>query len=176
MILGPKLKRYIRYAEATVIVVLLAVALFTYRELSNLRKYPVALPKYEFEIAGNAGDTVRTRGTWTSETGMPGTLGTSSIECGKATMRCVESTAQVVFLSGRGLLESTTTQFEVERWTDKEIVARPSSLPCRTRSLVLDLVAKRAHSISSPVAGVINCTGGETRTFDLVAGYAARVE
>src|SRR5512146_1064171 len=64
MTLKPKVKKYIRYAEATVIVVLLAVALLTYRELSNLRKYPVALPKYEFEIAGNAGDTVRTRGTW----------------------------------------------------------------------------------------------------------------
>jgi hypothetical protein len=176
MTLDPRLQKYVRYAEAAVIVVLLAFALITYRELSTLRKYPVVLPTYDFEVGSDGGDLVKTRGTWTSQGGVPGTLGTSSIECGKSAMRCVESTAQVVFISGRGVLESSLAQFDIDRWTDKEIVAKPYAVRCTTRTLVLDLVKKRAHSSSTPNPDVSNCEQTSARSFDLVAGYSSRAE
>lgn len=175
MTLGPKLRKYIRYTEATVLIALLGWASITYRELSALRKHPVALPTYDFEVSGT-GDVVKMHGTWTSEGGIPGSLGTTSIECVKSAMRCVESTAEVIFLSGRGLLESRMAQFDVATWTDDEIVARPYELRCRTRTLVLDLAKKRAHSRSSPNPDVSFCEAQPARSYELVAGYAARAE
>jgi len=177
MTLAPKLQRSIRYAEAAVVLVLLAFALVTYRELTSLRKYPVVLPTYDFEVTGDAGaPIVKTHGTWTSEGGIPGTLGTSTIECAKSAMRCVESTAQVVFISGRGLLESKMAQFEVASWTDREIVAKPDVLRCTTRTLVLDLVKKRARSTSTPNTDVSNCEPTQAHNYELVAGYTTRAE
>jgi hypothetical protein len=177
MTLAPNLQKSIRYGEAAVIVLLLAFALLTYRELSALRKYPVALPTYDFELTGDPrAPIVKTHGTWTSAGGIPGTLGTSSIECDKATMRCAESTAQVIFISGRGLLESKMAQFEIGSWSDREIVAKPEVLRCTTRTLVLDLVKKRARSGSTPNPDVNNCEPSAPRTYELVAGYTARAQ
>lgn len=175
MTLGPKLRKYIRYAEATLIVALLGWASITYRELSALRKRPVVLPTYEFDLSGS-GDVVKAHGTWTSDGGIPGSLGTTSIECMKSAMQCVESTAEVVFLSGRGLLESRMAQFDIATWTDAEIVAKPYEQRCSTRTLVLDLARKRAHSSSSPNPNVSFCEPQPARNYVLVAGYAAREE
>ena len=172
MTLGPKVRRYIRYTEAVVLIALVGWASLTYRELSALRRHPVALPTYDFEASGS-GDVVKAHGTWTSDGGIPGSLGTTSIECVKSAMRCVESTAEVVFLSGRGLLESRMAQFEVATWTDHEIVAKPYELRCTTRTLVLDLARKRAHSSSTPNPNVSFCESQPARSYDLVAGYAA---
>jgi hypothetical protein len=175
MTLGPELRKYIRYTEATVLVVLLGWASITYRELAALRRHPVALPSYEFEVNG-AGDVVRMHGTWTSEGGIPGSLGTTSIECVKPAMRCIESTAEVVFLSGKGLLESRMAQFDIAKWTDNEIVAKPYELRCRTRTLMLDLKAKRARSRSSPKPDASFCEGQSAGSYELIAGYAPRKE
>jgi len=175
MTLAPELRKYIRYAEAIVVIALLAWASITYRELSALRKHPVALPTYAFEVS-EAGDLVKTHGTWTSEKGIPGRLGTTSIECVKSTMRCVESTAEIVFLSGKGLLESNMAQFGVATWTDKEIVAKPNEQRCRTRTLMLDLARKRAYSRSSPNPDVSFCEPEPASAYELVAGYSARRE
>jgi hypothetical protein len=175
MTLGPQQRKYVRYAEATVLVALLGWASITYRELSALRKHPVALPTYEFEVS-DGGELVKTRGTWTSDSGIPGRLGTTSIECVKSAMRCVESTAEVVFLSGKGLLESRMAQFEIATWTNNEIAAKPYELRCTTRMLVLDLARKRAHSRSSPNPGASFCDSQPAHSYELVAGYAARKE
>jgi hypothetical protein len=175
MTLGPKVRRYVRYAEAAVVVALLGWASITYRELSALRKQPVALPTYDFEVSEGR-DTVKAHGTWTSDGGIPGALGTTSIECMRSSMRCVESTAEVVFLSGRGLLESRMAQFEIATWADNEIVAKPYALRCTTRTLALDLAKKRAHSRSSPNPDVSLCEEQPARSYELVAGYAARRE
>jgi len=172
--LEPRVRKYIRYAEAVVVIALLGWASITYRELSALRRHPVALPTYEFEVSA-PGDVVKAHGTWTSDGGIPGGLGTTSIECEKSAMRCVESTAEVVMLSGRGLLESRMAQFEVATWTEGEIVSKPYELRCITRTLVLDLAKKRAHSRSQPNPNVSFCDGqAGARSFELVAGYAAR--
>jgi hypothetical protein len=175
MTLGPKVRKYVRYAEATVIIALLAWASITFRELSALRKRPVALPMYQFE-ASQAGDVVKTSGTWTTAGGIPGRLGTTSIECVKSATRCIESTAEVIFMDGKGVLESNMAQFDIATWTDKEIVAKSQEQRCRTRTLVLDLVNKRAHSHSSPTPGASFCEAQREGADELVAGYAARSE
>jgi hypothetical protein len=175
MTLGPKLRKYIRYTEATVLVALLGWASITYRELAALRRHPVALPSYEFEVNA-AGDVVKMHGTWTSEGGIPGALGTTSIECLKPTMRCIESTAEVVFLSGKGLLESRMAQFDLAKWSDNEIVAKPYELRCRTRTLMLDLRRKRAQSRSTPKTYASICETQSDGNYELFACYAARKE
>ena len=58
MTLGPQVRRYVRYAEAAIVVALLGWASLTYRELSALRRHPVALPTYNFETSAS-GDLVK---------------------------------------------------------------------------------------------------------------------
>ena len=173
MDLSPKLLKFIRYGEIATVGVLMAFAWLTYRELTALRKFPVALPTYEFEVTGAADPSgvVLTRGTWIAESGIPEPLQTTSIECRYATMRCAESTAAVVFVDNKGLLEATSTQFEIDHWTDKEVAAKPRVDRCTTRTLVLELAEKRARSHVSPNVGEHNCKEERDRILDLVTGY-----
>ena len=167
-------QQYIRYAEVGVVLVLGIIAFITWHELNELRKAPVALPNYEFEISrgADAGNVVQTRGTWISDKGIPDSLQTTTLECRKQTMRCAESSAAVVFVEGRGVLESRLTEFDVDRWNDKEIVAKPYSDRCMTRTLSLDLVARRARSHVNPVTDDSGrCRPQRERSLELVAGY-----
>ena len=168
-------QHYIRYAEIAIVLVLGIIAFITWRELSELRKAPVALPNYEFEISGgsDAGNVVQTRGTWISEKGIPDSLQTITIECRRQAMRCAESAAEVVFVEGKGVLESRLTDFEVDHWNDKEIVAKPYSDRCMKRTLSLDLVQKRAKSHVNPVTDdSARCRRAQReRSLELVAGY-----
>lgn len=170
------LHRVVRIAEVGVVAVLGVFAAMTYRELSALRKYPVNLPSYQFEISGDSEPArmVSTRGTWISERGTPEQLLTTTIECRKARMECIESAARVVFVSGQGLLEANQTGFEVARWNDAEIVTKPAQGQCATRQLILDLKEKRARSKvgASEEKGV--CRELPARTLELVNGYKAR--
>src|SRR5688500_4702339 len=131
------LHRVVRLAEVGVIVVLGAFAALTYRELSVLRKAPVSLPSYQFEVGGESDParTVSTRGTWITDRGTPEELRTTTIECRKARMECIESDAKVVFVSGQGLLESSQTGYEVLLWTEDSIVTKPTQGKCATRQL-----------------------------------------
>lgn len=167
-------QKYIRYAEVAVVLVLGIIAFITWRELDQLRKAPVALPNYEFDIStgSDAGNVVQTRGTWIAENGVPDSLQTTTLECRKATMRCAESAAAVVFVEGKGVLESRLTEFDVDHWNDKEIVAKPYSDRCMTRTLRLDLVQKRATSHVNPITDDSNrCRPQRERSLELVAGY-----
>ena len=67
------LHRAVRIAEVGVILVLGGFAAMTYRELSLLRRAPVSLPSYQFDVSGEseADRVVRTRGTWITERGAP---------------------------------------------------------------------------------------------------------
>ena len=96
------LHRYVRIGEIVVVVVLSIFALMTWLELNALRKAPVVLPNYQFESLSTAEGTpmVVTRGTWIAENGPPEPLLTTTIECRKDRMECVESAALVVFVSG----------------------------------------------------------------------------
>ena len=170
------LHKYVRYAEVLVVVVLLIFAVVTYQELAALRKAPVILPSYLFEISseGESGSLVQTRGTWVAESGPREPLQTTTIECRKSRMECVESVAAIVFVSGKGILESTQTVFAVAHWNDAEIATRPVSGPCSNRALMLDLVNKRARSRVSASEEKGRCKELPERTLELVAGFSAR--
>ena len=176
MLLSSRQLKAIRYAEMGIVVVLLFFALLTYRELSALRKFPVVLPTYQFESTGGADPAgfVVTRGTWTADSGKPEPLATITIECRYASMQCIESAATVVFMDGKGLLEAKSTQFDVDHWNDKEIVAKPLNDRCFSRTLRLELAEKRALSHISPNTGETNCRVERDRNLELVAGYRMR--
>ena len=171
-----RLWKVIRYVEVLAIGVLAVFALLTYRELAALRKLPVALPHYEFDAADDPqkGSVVRSRGTWIAELGPPEPLQTTTIECRKATMQCLESAATVVFVGERGVLESVQTVFDVEKWTDGEIVSKPTLIKCANRTLILDLTHKRARSRVSSVEERGSCKGRSEGTLDLVTGFKVR--
>ena len=170
------LHRAVRIGEAAIILILSGFGWVTYRELTGLRRLPVSLPSYQFEVStdpdGNRMAT--TRGTWINEKGVPERLLTTTIECRKARMECTESEARVVFVSGQGLLESEQTGYEVDRWTDAEIVTKPAPGKCATRQLLLDLRERRATSKVSPSKDEGVCREQPARTLELVTGYKVR--
>jgi hypothetical protein len=170
------LHRAVRIAEVGVILVLAGFAAKTYSELSTLRKAPVSLPSYQFEVTGDSDSTrtVSTRGTWIAERGAPEQLLTTTIECRKARMECVESDAKVVFVSGQGLLESSQTAYEVARWSETEVITRPAQGKCATRQLILDIREKRASAKVGPSEERGLCREQPARTLDLVTGYKLR--
>jgi len=172
--LSPAAHRYVRYVESIAVGGLLIFGLLTYFELSQLRKAPVALPNYEFEMTPGADPIVRTRGTWISGTGIPAPVQTTTIECRKFTMRCTESSAAIVFLEGKGLLESKLTEFELDHWNDKQIVAKPVVDRCTVRSLSIDLAEKRALSRFSTNADDGRCEKVPDKSYELVAGYKVK--
>jgi hypothetical protein len=170
-----KLHRFVRIAEIAIVVVLGCFAALTYRELSALRRTPVSLPSYQFEVAEvDGGKTVSTRGTWITERGAPEELRTTSIECRKARMDCTESDAKVVFVSGQGLLESTQTAYEVAVWTDESVVTKPVQGRCSTRQLLLDVKNRKAMSKVGASEEKGTCREQAARTLELVTGYKSR--
>jgi hypothetical protein len=172
--LSTRVHRYIRYLESVTVGGLLLFGLITYYELNQLRKAPVALPNYEFEMSSGPDPVVRTRGTWISGGGIPGSVQTTTIECKKFTTRCAESAAAIVFIDGKGLLESRLTEFEIDRWTDKQIVAKPLVDRCIVRMLSIDLTEKRALSRISTNPEDTRCEKVPDKTYELVAGYKVR--
>ena len=170
------LHRAVRIAEVGVILVLGGFAALTYRELSSLRRAPVSLPSYQFDVAGESEQTrsVNTRGTWINERGATEELRTTTIECRRARMECIESDAKVVFVSGQGLLESSQTPYEVALWNDEAIVTKPAQGRCATRQLLLDLKNRKAMSKvgASEERGL--CREAPARTLELVTGYKLR--
>jgi len=174
--MNAKLHRLVRYAEILLVGTLALFALSTYRELSLLRQVPVYLPSYVFEVSGAPDTVVHTRGTWIALEGGPEPLLTTTIECRKVRLECVESVAAVVFVSGKGLLESSQTTFEVEKWTDQEVVSRPATGPCTSRTLRLDLEQKRASSRVSASEQTGRCNERAARSLHLVAGYKLHAE
>ena len=168
--------KFVRIAEIVVVVVLSIFALMTWLELNALRKAPVVLPNYQFETLSSADGTplVVTRGTWIAENGPPEPLLTTTIECRKDRMECVESAALVVFVSGKGLLEAQQTVFGVDRWSDQEVATKEWTGPCGSRKLVLNLAEKRALSKVSASDGQGKCRETPARTLELVTGYKVR--
>lgn len=169
------LHRVVRIVEITVVLVLGIFAAITYRELSSLRKAPVSLPSYQFEVAdAEGGKTLNTRGTWITERGAPEELRTTTIECRKARMECTESDARVVFVSGQGLLESSQTAYEVAVWSDESVVTKPVQGRCATRQLMLDVKNRKAMSKVGPSEEKGICRDQPARTLELVTGYKLR--
>lgn len=166
----------IRLVYAAVLVVLGAFALMTYQELQRQRSAPVVLPHYAFYIVDTpeTGSAIKAFGTWYVADGPAPreNLQTTSIECRKALLQCVESTA-VVSVNERGFLDSISTVFEVERWTDEEIVTKPEKGRCTTRIISLDLVSRQASSVIAAIPGADPCRE-QPRALKLDSGTKAR--
>lgn len=175
----PQLRRFIRYTEIIVVLVLLAFAARTYYELSKLRAAPVILPSFWFNVAAGSDQTTRVqaRGSWVGKQGASEFLHTTSIECIKDKMQCVESSA-VVSISEGGFLESVQTFFDVETWSDTEIVTKRDMQSCASRVLKLDVVNKQAQAVVTPNVDKKSCKGTDTgeQTYKLVTGPAAKVK
>jgi hypothetical protein len=166
----------IRFAYVAVVAVLAASALLTHQELQRQRSAPVILPRYAFYIVNNPekASVVQAIGTWYVADGAPSTetLQTTTIECRKTRLQCVESTA-MVSVSEQGFLDSMSTVFEVERWTDDEIVTKPEKGRCTTRVVSMDLVNRRASSVIAAIPDAEKCRE-QPRTLKLESGAKAR--
>ena len=164
--------KLIRFAYIAVVVVLAVFALLTYQELQRQRSAPVTLPRYAFYIVNNPEKTsvVQVFGTWQVANMPPRSenLQTTTIECRKARLQCVESIA-VVSVKEQGFLDSIPAVFDVERWTDDEIVTKPEKGRCTTRTIRLDLVNRLASSTITAIPDEEPCKE-QARTLRLDSG------
>ena len=176
IVLGSRADKAIRFAYAAVVGVLTVFSVLTYQELQRQRSAPVFLPSYTFFNVNNPekGNLVQAIGTWYAADGPVATktLQTTTIECRKTRWQCVESTA-VVSVSERGFLDSTSTAFEIERWTDDEIVTQPEKGRCTTRIIRMDLVNQLASSVTTAIPDAEKCEE-QPRTLKLESGAKAR--
>lgn len=172
----PKIGQAIRALEIGAVIGLTFVLIATYRDLAALRSAPVVLPTYGFEISPGTETEgfVRVRGTWVADRGPSGPLQTTTIECNKARKQCVESVAVVTVINDRQLLESTQTTYEVERWTEAEVVTTATEGRCSSRTLLLDLAKQRATSHVSAAESRSGCRSAPERWLTLVAGVQVR--
>ena len=172
----PGLRKIIRAAEIVVVLILGVYAAMTYRELRSLRASPVILPAYWFYVAvtGEEVQRVQARGSWLSKNSAPEFLHTTTIECVKAKMQCMESSAVVAVNEG-GFLETVQTLFDIESWTDKEIITKTDTQPCASRTLLLDIVNKQAQStvVNTPTGKTCKPAPAGEQIFRLVAGHQA---
>ena len=176
--IGSGAAKAIRLVNAAVVATLAAFALLTYAELQTQRSAPVILPRYAFYIVNNPekASVVQAFGTWQVADGPnpADTLQTTSIECRKSRLQCVESTA-VVSLSEKGFLDSIPTVFVVERWTDEEIVTKPEKGRCTTRIISMDLTNRFASSVIAAIPDADKCKE-QPVTLKLESGEKARSE
>ena len=174
--MGSRADKAIRFAYVAVVAGLAVFALLTYQELQRQRSAPVILPRYGFYIVNNPekASVVHALGTWYVADGPSPeeTLQTTTIECRKTRMQCVESTATVSVLE-RGFLDTISTVFEVERWTDDEIVTKPETKKCTARIVSLDLANRRVSSVIAVIADAENCKE-QPRKLMLGSGMKAR--
>jgi hypothetical protein len=175
---GSSAQKIIRYAYVAVVAVLAIFAQQTYAELQRQRSAPVILPHYAFYIDNRPekASVVQAIGTWYLADGQTptDTLQTTTIECTKARQQCVESTA-VVSVSEKDILDSNSIVFEVERWTDDEIVTKPEKGRCTMRTISMDLVNRLASSVTTAIPDAEKCKE-QPRTLKLESGAKARAD
>lgn len=175
----PGLRRIIRYAEIVVVAILLVYGALIYRELKMLRAAPVVLPVYWFNVSTELDQVqrVQARGSWIEKEPSPEFLHTTSLECVKDKMHCMESTAVVAVNDGR-FLESIQTLYEVESWTANEIRTKTDVQPCANRTLTLDLANKQAKAVVANKPTLASCKSGngEEKIYNLVTGFQANAD
>lgn len=100
---------------------------------------------------------VSAQGTWTitgGETADPEQ--TSTLECDRARLECVEATATISHLLGPFLSVATDT-YEIERWDSQEIVTKPKQFGCVRSVRRLNRVQKSATGIRSTTSREEHC-------------------
>ena len=172
---GVRAQKFIRFAYVALVAALAVFAYQTYEELQRQRRAPVILPGYTFYVVNQPekGSAVHALGTWYVADGPPPaeTLQTTTIECRKAKMQCVESTA-VVSVTEKGFLDAITTVFEVERWSDEEVVTKPETGQCTTRIITMNLAKRLASSVIAAIPDAEKCKE-LPRTLKLESGAKA---
>ncbi|MBE0613967.1 MAG: hypothetical protein IH604_09905 [Burkholderiales bacterium] len=157
---GSKTHTAILFAYVAIVAALAAYAQHTYEQLKDQRSVPVILPGYAFYILDDSdkGSVVQATGTWRVTNGAIPAIATqtSTIECRKTGMQCVESTA-MVSVPEKGFLDAISTVFEIEHWTDAGIVTKPATGRCTTRFVTLDLVNRSVTSVLTEIPGVEKC-------------------
>lgn len=175
----PQLRRLIRLAEIIVVSILAVYATLTWRELKILRGAPVVLPSYWFNVAAVSDQVqrVQARGSWVSKDVSSEFLHTTTLECVKARMQCMESSAVVAVNEG-GFLETVQTMFDIESWTDNEILTKADVQPCVNRTLKFNLAGKQAQNLVTGKPENKSCKsarGGE-QIFTLVTGQLSHAD
>lgn len=156
------LRNGIRAGYLLVIILLAIFGWRTWQQLQTLRSVPVALPNYWFYMAESQGQPlVQANGTWIDESASlkADHLQTSTFECSKARMQCVESAA-VVTVMEQSFLEAMARFYDIESWTDQDIVTRPVQVDkCRVQTVRFVLAEKKvlAKTSLAPDASEQNC-------------------
>jgi hypothetical protein len=80
----------------------------------------------------------------------------SEISCDKKSMTCTDTQANITVIGGTFTMTGDVTEYTIERWTSREIVATVSGrAPCHLRQVLkFDRVAKRVSwmaSLSEPL-------------------------
>lgn len=147
---GAGAHRLIRMLYLAVIIVLAIFAFRTWQQLQALRTAPVALPNFWFHLSGEPTQLkLSANGTWIEAGLAPGAsapakgrLQTSAIECSQIRMQCLESVA-VVEVMQKSFLEAHARAYDIERWTEQDVVTRPLQVDkCRMQVIVLNRVDK----------------------------------
>ena len=174
--LSQRQHRHIRATYFIVIVFLIVYALVTYQQLQALRKRPVLLPNYWFQVTATAasGAAIHAQGSWRSTlaTDPPQLLQTTTLECYKNKMFCVESTATVSTSEG-SFLDVTPTVYDVDHWTDAGLTTKPTTKGCAINTLTV-VVADRSVIFNAALApGKTECKDAP-RSLKLDSGNASR--
>ena len=158
--MNPAMRRLVRLGYLVLIVALGGYAAITYRQLQALRSVPVVLPNYGFYIVDIPvkAALVQARGSWVGSGGptAAGTLQTTTLECNRSKMLCVDSTATVAVKEG-SYMEATPTLYEVEQWTDQEVVTKALARDCAQYLLRVRLADRSATTEVSLLPGQVSC-------------------
>ena len=175
---GSRADLMVRIAYVAIVAGLALFAMLTYRELQRQRSAPVILPPYSFYTVNypEKGSIVKAFGTWYAVDGpaLAENLQTTTIECTKTLQQCMESTA-IVSVGEKGFLDAAFTAFDVEHWTDEEIVTKQNKGKCTTRIIRMDLVARRATSVIAAIPDAAACAE-QPRNLKLEGGSKARTD
>lgn len=158
--MNPGARRLVRLGYLMLIIGLGGYAAITYRQLQALRSVPVVLPNYGFYIVDipTKASLVQARGSWVANgaAASPGTLQTTTLECNRSKMLCVDSTATVAVKEG-AYMEATPTLYEVEQWTDQEVVTKSVTRDCSQYLLRVSLAERSATTEVSLLPGQASC-------------------
>lgn len=173
--LKPVVRQMIRLGYLLLLIALAGYAAIIYRQLQALRQRPVALPNYAFYVVDHPekASVIQVVGSWIVDAGTPAqkAVQTTSLECRKIKLNCIESTA-VVTLEEGGYLETTPLIHEIEQWNETELVTRPSRAACTERVVRIDIAMRKTTMTATRVASAKACNE-PAGTFTLGSGASS---
>ena len=175
--LQPEAERFIRVGYLLLMIALAAYAAFIYQQLQALRARPVVLPNYAFYVVDQAekASVILAIGTWIAASAMPTQqpLQTTTLECKRATMICVESTA-LVSVQEAAYLEAIPLIYAIDQWTDTELVTKVTPTTCTERVMRINFEQRKAVLSAAAQPAAKHC-GEAIGNFTLENGAASLV-